>query len=63
MGNVTPQNPLGMRSISDHNALGMAEDMKNKIFKMDWVFSSAFDKLFLVALLFWGVYSAWRIFF
>ena len=63
MGNITPNNPLGMRSIADHNALGMAEDMKNKIFSMDWVFSSAFDKLFLVAMLVWGVYAIWRIFF
>ena len=63
MGNVTPQNPLGMRSISDHNALGMAEDMKNKIFSMDWVFCEWYEKLFLVAMLVWSVYSVWRIFF
>ena len=51
------------KSITEHNALGMAEDYKKRIFSMDWVFSSAFDKLFLVGLLVWSVYSAWRIFF
>lgn len=58
-----PSNPLGMKSISEYNALGLAEDYKKRIFKMDWVFSSVWDKLFLVVMLVWSCYSVWRIFF
>jgi len=54
--------PMGIKSINQHNAMGIAEDYKNRIFSMDWVFCEWYEKLFLVALLFWGVYSAWRIF-
>ena len=53
----------GMKSIAEHNKKGMAEDMKSKIFEMDWVFSSWFDKLFLVAMLLWSAYSLWRMIF
>jgi len=62
MAEITQQNPLGMRSLSEHNALGLAEDLKNKIFQCDWVFASAFDKLFLVTMLCWSIYAIWRIF-
>lgn len=54
---------MEIKSIVESNKLGLAEDFKQKIFKMDWVFSSAFDKLFLVAMLVWCVYSIWRLFF
>lgn len=58
-----PSNPLGMKSLSEHNALNLAEDYKQRIFKMDWVFCEWYEKLFLVAMLVWSFYSAWRIFF
>jgi len=54
---------LEMRSIADKNARGLVEDLKDKIFNLDWVFSSAFDKLFLVAMSMWGFYNLWRLFF
>jgi len=63
MAEITPQNPLGLSSITQHNAKGLAEDYKNRIFHMDWVFNKSYEKLFLVAMLFWSVYSLWRIFF
>ena len=40
-----------IKSIKEHTALGLAENYKKQVFKMDWVFSSWFDKLFLVVLL------------
>ena len=60
MGERISQNPFGMRSISEANALGVAEDMKKRIFTMDWVFNKWWEKIFLVICSSWTVYSLFK---
>ena len=63
MGEITKTNPLGLRSIKEHNALKFADNYNKKFFQLDWVFDKTYEKLFLVAMLIWSLYSIWRIFF
>ena len=56
------ENYLRRRSILTMNKMKLAEELKKRIFKMDWVFSGFIDKSVLVGMLVWSVYSAWRIF-
>jgi hypothetical protein len=57
MSNQENLNPLGLKSISEYNALGMAEDYRKRIFSMDWVFNKFYEKIILVACFSWAVYS------
>jgi hypothetical protein len=54
---------LKMRSITETNAVGLAEQMKNNIFNMDWIFDKWYEKLILVAMTVLSAYALWRIFF
>ena len=61
MTDIAGNNPLGMKSIFEVTAQGKAEEYKKRIFKMDWVFCEWYEKLFLILLVAWTVYSIWRI--
>jgi len=54
---------MGMKSVKEYTSMGFVENYKKIIFKMDWVFSSFFDKLFLIGLLIWSVWNLWRFIF
>ena len=62
MAEVTPQNPLGMRTIKEKNKSQLAEEMKKQIFEYDWVFCG-YEKLVLVAMMVWSFYNIGRLFF
>jgi len=62
MAEITPENPLGMRSLKDSLAKGMWENYKQNL-SLDWIFDKWYEKAFLVAMLCWSCYSIWRIFF
>jgi len=57
MSETENQNPLGMRSIKEVTTLGLAEDYRNRIFSMDWIFNKFYEKLILVVCFSWTVYS------
>lgn len=60
MTDQTPQNSLGMKSITDVRAKSLkdlwTETMRNAI-SHDWVFEKGWEKLILIAMTFWSAWS------
>jgi len=52
--------PLGIKSITQANAIGLAEDYSNRIFSLDWVFCEWYEKIILVASFSFSVYSLFK---
>jgi len=60
MTEVTPLNPLGMKSLQESMNKPMGVQLREtaeKIFKWDWIFSTPFEKIIVFASLIWSAYS------
>lgn len=54
-------NPLNIKSLSEMNAVGIAEQLKLNLFKRDWIFDKPYEKIILVILVAWSFYNLWRL--
>jgi len=64
MTEQTAQNPLGMKSIAESMQTPMGVQFRgniDKIFKWDWIFSTALEKLIVTASLIWSIFSIGRL--
>jgi len=60
MSEITNANPLGMKSLQEsmNKPMGVQfREIAEKIFKWDWIFSTPFEKIIVLASLIWGIYS------
>lgn len=53
-------NPLGMKSLKEASAKGIAEQMKENIFNRDWIFDKIYEKIILFLMVSWCFYSIYK---
>lgn len=62
MTETDPQNPLGLRNITDKSESQIIANFRNSL-TLDWVFDKWYEKAFLVILLLWSIYNLWKVIF
>ena len=63
MTDPTPSNPLGMRSLKESMTVPIGQtvgDYFKRITTYDWVFGSWIEKLILLAMMVWSLYSLYK---